>query len=90
MNWDVLNDETVQNLTYGRDWIPELNMRNIAPRNIAPYTQLKLNLYRDWVFKGGIHFEDIVIKLSDHTTLYQIDSEGNPKGSVFVQGIRLR
>jgi len=60
---DVLNDKTEQELVDGRDWVPQMDMTNFAP-----YAQLK-TLYKNFVLKAGIRFENINIEIPDYTTL---------------------
>ncbi|WP_143307743.1 TonB-dependent receptor [Chitinophaga vietnamensis] len=77
---DILNDITKQSLTDGRGFVPEMNMKNYAP-----YAQLKLYLFNNFLLKGGLRYENIRLDIPDYTTI----PFGNYKGGVFVKGGRL-
>lgn len=77
---DILNDVTSQHLVDGRVWVPEVDMKNFAP-----YAQLK-TLYRDFVLKAGIRFENINVEIPDYTTIYIVPNGGTPQGNVSVEG----
>lgn len=79
---DILNDKTAQGLVDGRPWVPQMDMKNFAP-----YAQLKM-LYRDFVLKAGIRFENINIEVPDFATLvrYRSDSDIPTSGGVAVEG----
>ena len=81
---DILNDVTSQYLVDGRLWVPEVDMKNYAP-----YAQLK-TLYRDFVLKAGIRFENINIDIPDYTTIYIMPNGGTPQGNVSVEGGELK
>ncbi len=81
---DILNDITSQHLVDGRLWVPEVDMKNFAP-----YAQLK-TLYRDFVLKAGIRFENINIDIPDYTTIYIMPNGGTPQGNVSVEGGELK
>ena len=81
---DILNDVTSQYLVDGRLWVPEVDMRNLAP-----YAQLK-SLYRDFVFKAGIRLENISIDIPDYRTIYIAPNGGTPQGNVPVEGGELK
>jgi iron complex outermembrane receptor protein len=74
---DILNDITKQNLTDGRDFVPEMNMKNYAP-----YAQLKAFLFQDFLFKAGARYENIALHIPDYTTI----PFGNYAGGVSVKG----
>lgn len=75
---DLLNDITFQDLTDGRVYVPKMNMTSFAP-----YAQLKLDLFTDLVFKGGIRYENDRVKVKDFNTL----ADGpNGEGIIAVQG----
>lgn len=65
---DYMNDKTSQSLLDGRTWVPEMDMKNYAP-----YAQVKLNLYKDLVFKAGARFENINIGIPDYVTVKQLN-----------------
>lgn len=79
---DALNDVTSQALVDGRPWVPKINMNNLAP-----YAQLK-TIYKNFVFKGGIRFENIKIEVPDYTTLtrYNIGETKPNSGGVAING----
>lgn len=81
---DILNDVTSQYLVDGRLWVPEIDMKNLAP-----YAQLK-TLYKDFVFKAGIRFENINIDIPDYKTIYIYPNGGTPQGNVSVEGGELQ
>lgn len=61
---DLLNDITSQPLLDGRTWVPEMNMANAGP-----FVQLNATLFNDFVFNGGLRYENIKIGVEDYTTL---------------------
>lgn len=75
---DLLSDKTNQILTDGRIYIPDMDMLNLAP-----YAQLKLDLWNSLVFKGGIRYENASVKVKDFNT---IATGPNGEGSVAVSG----
>ncbi|QLE01319.1 TonB-dependent receptor [Galbibacter sp. BG1] len=83
--FDVLNDNTSQELVDGRLWVPNMDMTNLAP-----YAQFK-TLYKDFVFKAGIRFENIRIDVPDYTTITTYnEGETTPNGGgVAVDGGKL-
>lgn len=81
---DILNDVTSQHLVDGRLWVPEVDMKNFAP-----YAQLK-TLYRDFVLKAGIRFENINIDIPDYTTIFIMPYGGTAQGNVPVEGGELK
>ncbi|MGY5850622.1 TonB-dependent receptor [Salegentibacter sp. F14] len=79
--FDLLNDKTSQKLIDGRIWAPEMDMTNLAP-----YAQLK-TLYRDFVLKAGLRFENINIQVPDYSTIYIYPyAQETPNGGVSVDG----
>jgi iron complex outermembrane recepter protein len=74
---DILNDKTSQPLTDGRPFVPEMNMKNYAP-----YAQLKTYLFKDFLVKAGVRYENISLNIPDYTTI----KFGNYAGGVFVKG----
>ncbi len=77
---DLLNDITFQDLTDGRVYVPKMNMTSFAP-----YAQLKLDLFDDLIFKGGVRYENARVKVKDFQTL----AEGpNGEGVIDVQGAK--
>ena len=77
---DVLNDITKQNLTDGREFVPEMNMKNYAP-----YAQLRTFLFENLVLKAGARYENIQLGVPDYTTI----PFGNYAGGVAVKGADL-
>ena len=78
---DILNDKTSQKLIDGRIWAPEMDMTNLAP-----YAQLK-TMYRNFVFKAGLRFENINIAVPDYSTIEIFPYAGEtPNGGVDVNG----
>ena len=75
---DLLNDRTNQVLTDGRVYIPDMNMVNLAP-----YAQMKADLFKDLVLKAGIRYENAKVKVKDFST---IAKGPNGEGSVAVTG----
>src|SRR5690606_7647526 len=73
-----LNDITYQDMVDGRVYIPKMNMVNIAP-----YAQLKLDLFDNLILKGGIRYENADVKVKDFNTI--TTGPGN-EGSIFVKG----
>ncbi|MCF8713793.1 TonB-dependent receptor [Joostella atrarenae] len=79
---DILNDRTSQELVDGREWVPEMDMTNFAP-----YAQLK-TIYKNFVLKAGIRFENINIDIPDYTTLtrYNVGETTPNSGGVDITG----
>lgn len=67
---DLLKDHTVQKDMADKLVTPDMNMNSIAP-----YLQSKFIVARDWIFKTGIRYENLLFKVSDFT-----------KGSQLVPG----
>ncbi|HEV7349398.1 TonB-dependent receptor [Telluribacter sp.] len=79
---DLLNDQTAQKLQDGRFWTPNMNMTNLAP-----YAQLKLDLFRNLILKAGARFENINVNVSDFSTLKTYNAARNSyDGGIFVGG----
>ncbi|MDR6196624.1 iron complex outermembrane receptor protein [Siphonobacter sp. BAB-5404] len=76
--FDLLNDQTSQSLVDGRTWVPNINMRNLAP-----YAQLSALLVEGLTLKAGVRAENINIKIADYNTLA---TGPNGQGSIFVKG----
>lgn len=75
---DLLNDRTNQVLTDGRVYIPDMDMVNLAP-----YTQLKFDLWQHLVLKGGLRYENANVHVKDFNT---IASGPGTEGSIAVSG----
>ena len=75
---DLLNDRTNQVLTDGRVYIPDMNMVNLAP-----YAQMKVDLFTDFVLKAGIRYENATVKVKDFNT---IAKGPNGEGSIAITG----
>lgn len=75
---DLLNDRTNQILTDGRVYIPDMNMVNLAP-----YAQMKLDLFTNFILKAGIRYENANVKVKDYAT---IAKGPNNQGSIPVTG----
>ncbi|HVI47453.1 MAG TPA: TonB-dependent receptor, partial [Chitinophaga sp.] len=81
---DILNDKTVQPLTDGRGFVPQMDMKNIAP-----YAQLKTYLFKDFLLKAGVRYENIKLDIPDYTTIRYGNTPDAYPGGVFVKGGRL-
>lgn len=79
--FDLLSDMTMQDLTDGRILTPQMKMLSIAP-----YAQLKIDILDDFIFKGGIRYENSNVKINDYTT---ISTGPNNEGSIAVNGGKL-
>lgn len=79
---DLLGDVTSQPLLDGRIYIPDMDMRNLAP-----YVQLKVDLFDHLVVKGGIRHENASVKIADFQTLAK-GPDG--EGSIAVTGGTIR
>jgi len=75
---DLLNDRTNQVLTDGRVYIPDMNMVNLAP-----YAQMKVDLFTDFVLKAGIRYENATVQVKDFNT---IAKGPNGEGSIAITG----
>ncbi len=75
---DLLNDRTDQVLTDGRVYIPDMNMINLAP-----YAQMKLDLFTNLILKAGLRYENANVKVKDYNT---IAKGPNNQGSIAVAG----
>ncbi|TPE40609.1 TonB-dependent receptor [Pontibacter mangrovi] len=84
---DYLNDVTSQPLVDGRTWVPEIDLKNLAP-----YAQLQLNILQDLNFKAGYRFDNVSIDVDDFTQLMVQDSKnkGAYIGGDAVQGGNLK
>ncbi|MGK7392232.1 MAG: TonB-dependent receptor [Candidatus Cyclobacteriaceae bacterium M2_1C_046] len=79
--FDAMNDVTSQPLVDGRDWVPDMNMVNLAP-----FAQLKLKLLESFTFKGGLRAENVNIGVEDYNTLPSIDRQTGDTVTFAVQG----
>ena len=75
---DLLNDRTNQVLTDGRVYIPDMNMLNLAP-----YAQMKFDLFSNFILKAGIRYENARVKVKDFNTIAR---GPNGQGSIPVTG----
>ncbi|GAB3279846.1 TonB-dependent siderophore receptor [Larkinella harenae] len=75
---DLLNDVTNQVLTDGRVYIPDMNMVNLAP-----YAQVKVDLWKHLILKGGARYENATVKVKDYNTL---PTGPGTEGSIRVSG----
>lgn len=79
---DLLNDKTSQPLLDGRNWVPEMNMANTGP-----FVQLQATVFNDFVFNGGLRYEDIHIGVEDYMTLKPYNNNtGGFGSSINVKG----
>lgn len=72
---DYLNDVTSQPLVDGRTWVPEMDLKNLAP-----YAQVQVNFAEDFIFKTGLRYDNVNIDVPDFTQLR--DAAGNGGNSV--------
>ncbi|MGH2623280.1 MAG: TonB-dependent receptor, partial [Sphingobacterium sp.] len=75
---DLLNDRTNQVLTDGRVYIPDMDMVNLAP-----YAQIKFDLWENLILKGGLRYENAKVRVEDFNT---IASGPEKEGSIAVSG----
>ncbi|MBC5993254.1 TonB-dependent receptor [Pontibacter cellulosilyticus] len=68
---DYMNDVTSQPLVDGRTWVPEMDLHNLAP-----YAQLQLNLYNDFIFKAGYRYDNVKISVDDFQQLVLASGAG--------------
>lgn len=78
---DILGDDTYQPLLDGRIYIPNMEMANIAP-----YLQLKIDMLKHLIFKGGVRYENARVDVNDYQTL---PKDANGGGVVSVKGGRI-
>ncbi|MCX2738811.1 TonB-dependent receptor [Pontibacter anaerobius] len=78
---DYLNDVTSQPLVDGRTWVPEMDLKNLAP-----YAQLQLNILQDLNFKAGYRFDNVSINVDDFQQLVLASGAGGD----YVQGGELK
>ena len=79
---DILNDVTSQPLLDGRTWVPKMDMLSKAP-----FLQLQGTVFNDFVFNGGLRYENINIGVEDYTTLKPHNAQTNTFGtSMDVKG----
>lgn len=76
--FDLLNDKTSQSLVDGRVWVPNIDMRNLAP-----YAQLSTQWFNHLTVKTGLRAENIKINIADYNTLA---TGANGAGSIAVKG----
>lgn len=60
---DIISDNTTQQLTDGRVWVPP-----ITQLNLAPFIQMQQQI-RKVIIRGGVRYETIQLNVSDFTTL---------------------
>lgn len=75
---DLLNDISEQNLVDGRVYVPEMNMRNLAP-----YAQVSVQLFDHFNLKAGARAENMRVKIKDYNTL---EKGPDGEGSIAVKG----
>lgn len=68
---DFLRDKTSQPLVDGRVWVPEMDMTNLAP-----FAQVDLNIFSNLIFKTGLRYERVNIKVADYQTLRTTGANG--------------
>ncbi|WP_299759788.1 TonB-dependent receptor [uncultured Pontibacter sp.] len=78
---DYLNDVTSQPLVDGSTWVPEMDLKNLAP-----YAQLQLNILQDLNFKAGYRFDNVSIQVDDFQQLVLASGAGGN----YVQGGKLK
>ncbi|WP_073853154.1 TonB-dependent receptor [Pontibacter flavimaris] len=78
---DYLNDETSQPLVDGRTWVPEMDLKNLAP-----YAQLQLNILQHLNFKAGYRFDNVSVNVDDFQQLVLASGAGGD----YVQGGKLK
>lgn len=79
---DLLQDKTSQPLVDGRFWVPEMNMRNLAP-----FLQLQSQIKNHLVLNGGVRLENVNIQVPDYQTLSTLNSvTGAYTESINVKG----
>lgn len=78
---DYLNDVTSQPLVDGRTWVPEMDLKNVAP-----YAQLNLNLNQDFIFKAGYRYDNVKVGVDDFQQLVLASGAGGES----VQGGTLK
>ncbi|WP_346236649.1 TonB-dependent receptor [Niabella insulamsoli] len=61
---DAQRDITSQPLVDGRIWVPEMNMKNMAP-----FLQTRFTLFDKLILKGGLRYEHVNIGVEDYQTL---------------------
>lgn len=60
---DMISDNTTQQLTDGRVWVPP-----ITQLNLAPFLQMQQSI-RKLILRGGVRYETVNLNVSDFTTL---------------------
>ncbi|MDN5288076.1 MAG: hypothetical protein JWR38_4350 [Mucilaginibacter sp.] len=68
---DFLRDKTSQPLVDGRVWVPEMDMNNLAP-----FAQVDLIIFKDLIFKTGLRYEHVNIKVADYKSLRTTNVNG--------------
>ncbi|WP_353718957.1 TonB-dependent receptor [Dyadobacter sp. 676] len=76
--FDLLNDQTAQSLVDGRVWVPNIDMRNLAP-----YAQISTQWFNHLNVKAGARAENIRIQIDDYNTLA---TGPDGAGSIAVKG----
>jgi iron complex outermembrane receptor protein len=74
---DYLNDVTSQPLVDGRTWVPKMKLQNAAP-----YAQLQLTFLEDFIFKAGVRFDNVEVKVPSFTQVIK----SNGSGGKFING----
>lgn len=78
---DYLNDVTSQPLVDGRTWVPEMDLRNLAP-----YAQLQLNILQHLNFKAGYRYDNVAVHVDDFQQLVLASGAGGD----YVEGGELK
>ncbi|MFD3001986.1 TonB-dependent receptor [Pontibacter toksunensis] len=78
---DYLNDVTSQPLVDGRTWVPEMDLKNLAP-----YAQLQLDILQHLNFKAGYRFDNVSVTVDDFQQLVLASGAGGD----YVQGGKLK
>ncbi|AKD03450.1 TonB-dependent receptor [Pontibacter korlensis] len=78
---DYLNDVTSQPLVDGRTWVPEMDLKNLAP-----YAQLQLSILQHLNFKAGYRFDNVSVTVDDFQQLVLASGAGGE----YVQGGKLK
>lgn len=68
---DFMKDKTAQPLEDGRIWVPTMDMINLAP-----FAQANLKLFKDLIFKSGVRYERVNIRVDDYRTLRTTNAAG--------------
>jgi iron complex outermembrane receptor protein len=79
---DILNDKTGQPLVDERTWVPMIDLLNTAP-----YIQSNITFFENLIFRTGLRYDQMKVKIPDFTQVKVLNSgTGNYIGGQQISG----